>query len=144
MTLDLDGTCSVSRIPAEIGGPGGTQVAVVRRWGSTEHLVGFDVVVRSPGVLEIDSADGGDVLSGENTTAPRVFYLCPEVCTTDPSKDCARDDIFEIIGAVAPFDPLKDVFRVPLAPDQLLHFGTGPRYQQDWSYSVRLRVAPVD
>ena len=141
VTLDLDGACSASRVPAEIGGPSGVQVAVVRRWGSTEELVAFDVVVRSSGALEIDSADGGGVFSGENTTAPRVFYLCPQMCATEPSKDCARDDIFEITGAVTPMDPLRDVFGVPIAPDQLLHFETGPRYQQDWSYSVRLRVA---
>ena len=122
VTVDLDGACSAQRIPAEIGGPTGAAFALVRRWGSAEQSVAFDVVGRTSGLLEIDSASGSGVISGDS--APRVFFLCGQACPSNPAADCARDDIFEITGGI---DPLRDVFGAPVVPDQTLHFQTGPR-----------------
>ena len=126
---------NINTLISSSGGRTGAAFALLRRWGSVEQAVAFDVVGRTSGVLEIDSASGHGVASGDS--APRVFFLCGQACPSNPAADCARDDIFEITGGI---DPLRDVFGTPVVPDQTLHFQTGPRSAQDWSYSVRVRV----
>lgn len=37
-------------------------------------------------------------------------------------------------------DPNRDVFGSMLSLGQRVHFETGPRHFQDWSYSVRLKL----
>jgi len=138
ITLDVDATCRQARVPAPIGGPRGSAIAVVRRWSATvEQSVGFDVDVQSVGALGIFSSGSNGVMSPDST-APGVFYLCPAPCPAAPTQNCPMDDIR---GILLKTDPTIDVFRAPLTEGQLLHFHTGPRSDQDWAYSVRLQMA---
>jgi hypothetical protein len=138
ITVDVDAACSQTRVPAPIGGPRGSAIAVVRRWTATvEQSVSFDVEAQSAGALGIFSSGSNDVLSPDST-APQLFYLCPDPCPAAPTQSCAMDDI-RGIGLMT--DPTLDVFRAPLTEGQLLHFQTGPRSVQDWAYSVRLQMA---
>ena len=138
ITLDVDATCRQARVPAPIGGPRGSAIAVVRRWSATvEQSVGFDVDVQSVGALGIFSSGSNGVMSPDST-APGVFYLCPAPCPAAPTQNCPMDDIR---GILLKTDPTIDVFRAPLTEGQLLHFQTGPRSDQDWAYSVRLQMA---
>ncbi len=137
--VDLDATCSTARIPAEIGGTKATNFGLVRRWGSTEASAAFDISVSSPGTFDILSISGVGV-TDPASTAPRTFYACPSACAADPDHACARDDIQELQQGQ---DTVHDVFDIPLNAGDLLHFETGPRAKEDWSYSVRVDVRPA-
>jgi hypothetical protein len=138
VTVDFDGTCSTERVPAEIGGANATNFALVSRWGTTETNVAFDVSVASPGLFDILSISGVGV-TDPASTASRVFYSCPSACEANPDQACGRDDIWALQTGQ---DTVHDVFDIPVNAGDLLHFETGPRAVQDWSYSVRVDVRP--
>lgn len=128
VTLDLDGSCSPVRVPAAFGDSQHSQFGVVRRWGSLETQVSFDIAPQSTGLLQFVSISGDNAGSPSSTT-PSALYLCPSDCPVDIGQDCASDDIL---------NPQGSVFGKPVNPGDLLHFATGPRFGFDWSYSVRM------
>lgn len=135
VTIDVDGTCDSARVPASIGGDSG-EFAVVRRWGSVETSVAFDALPVVGGTLEALS-----VGNGSPGTAPRLFYLCPEGCSSDLDGACLRDEVPPVThtdGTVSTSS--HNVVESALEAGSLIHFGTGPRFEQDWGYSVRISV----
>jgi len=136
VTIDVDGNCDLTRVPALIGGDSG-DFALVRRWGATEASVGFDFLPAVGGRLNATSV--GDGLPG---TLPRYFYRCPQSCSGDMDTACLRDDFPPIAHADGSANAPHSVLGSALEEGSLVHFGTGPRYQQDWGYSVRISVEP--
>ena len=80
-------------------------------------------------------------------TSPATVYSCPAACSVKGlDQDCTRDDLIPRImpgdysnGIVAP----HPVERTMVHAGDLLHLATGPRFLNDWSYSVRLRLTDV-
>ena len=135
VTIDLDGVCDPSSVAAVIGTEDLSEFAFVRRWGSTEKSVAFDVLSQSTGRFNVTSIGG----SSPGTT-PRRYYFCPNVCVNNPDGQCTSDDFPPHQLPDGSFDNTHRVLGAPVAAGDLIHFATGPRWEQDWGYSVRLSI----
>ena len=135
VTIDLDDVCDPTNVPAVIGTEDLSEFAFVRRWGSTEKSVAFDVLSQSTGRFNVTSIGGA-----HPGTTPRRYYFCPDVCVTDLDGECTYDDEPSRQLPDGTFDNTHRVLGAPVAAGDLLHFATGPRWEQDWGYSVRLSI----
>jgi hypothetical protein len=135
VTIGLDGACDAAPVPAVVGAAPFADFGLIRRWGSTEKSVAFDVISQSVGGL--NAASIGGELPG---TAPDLLYLCPEGCVADLDGQCIADDFVVHQLPDGTFDDTHNVLGSPVTVGDLLHFATGPRYWQDWGYSIRLSI----
>ena len=137
VTVDLDGACSSMRTPVPLHDEQQSEFRFVRRWGSLEKQVSFDVAVQSSsGFPEITSLAGGQ------DTQPATAYSCPTACSTNLDQDCTRDDLIARVpsGFTGVWVPPHPIEKQLVHAGDLLHLVTGPRFLHDWSYSVKLRL----
>ena len=135
--VDVNGTCMPNRSPIGVGGEKNTEFGYVRRWGTVESQVSFDLkTVLSSGFFHAGSIARGWVGDSDpSTAAPFDVYSCPIDCVTD-LNECTHDSLS------FPSPPKHELLGASVQTGQLIHFATGPRYQQDWSYSVGVWLTP--